>query len=228
MVSARVVSGESRRQEVHQQRRARHAGQHHDTQDEREPAQHGARDASGALVIFRAEPAGVDRDEGRRERAFAEQVLQQVGNAKGGRERVRLRTEAEVVRERALTDQSRQAAQHDAARHEHGSGATGSGQGLLRGGREGRLDWSSSSFWKNWFSSLSVSTARVRSSISDSSNSTLRARSVTLPGMTCSGPSRRRAIARPIGESTRMPNIGIMRATSMMIPMSANAIAVGV
>ena len=133
-------AAESWRKEIDQEWRTGYAGQHHNAQDQRQPRQHGARHASRALVVVRAEPARVHGNERRRQRAFAEKILQQVGNAEGGGERVGLGAESEVMRKRALANQSRQAAQHDAARHEYGGGATGKGQGLLGGGRVGRLD----------------------------------------------------------------------------------------
>src|SRR6185295_10032696 len=52
---------------------------------------------------------GVDRNERRRQRAFTEQVLEKVGNAERGVERVgRVGLEAEVVREDAKTDEARE------------------------------------------------------------------------------------------------------------------------
>ena len=59
---------------------------------------------------------------------------------------------------------------------------------------------------------------RVRSSTSASSRSTFLASSASPGGAAC-GPSSRRASARPIGESTTMPMMGISSATSRMSAM---------
>ena len=57
------------------------------------------------LVLAPRAEAGVDRDERRGEHAFAEQVLQEVGDPERGVERVGRVGGAEVVGEDALADQ---------------------------------------------------------------------------------------------------------------------------
>ena len=75
--------------------------------DQRQQRRDGAGDAVGLAALAAREQRGVDRNERRRQRALAEQVLQEVGNPERGRERVgRVVAQAEVVREDALPDQA--------------------------------------------------------------------------------------------------------------------------
>ena len=84
-----LVAGKPRGNQGHQQRGGDHADHHHTGHDERQESADGAGHAVGLGLVFLREQPGVDRDEGRRERAFAEKILEEIGNAKGGGERVR-------------------------------------------------------------------------------------------------------------------------------------------
>ena len=66
---------------VDQQRRREHADEHEHGDDQRQQRRDGAGDAVGLAPLAARDQRGVDRDERRRQRAFAEQVLQEVGNA---------------------------------------------------------------------------------------------------------------------------------------------------
>ena len=80
----------------------------------------------------RASERRIHRDERRRERAFAEQVLQEVGNAERGVERVGgVGAEAEVVREDALPDEAGQPRQQNAGRDEERRNHGGHGRSRL-------------------------------------------------------------------------------------------------
>jgi hypothetical protein len=65
------------------------------------------------VALFGAEPR-VDGDEGGGEHALAEEVLQEVGNAKGGAKGVGGVGVAEVVSEDAVADEADEAAEQDA------------------------------------------------------------------------------------------------------------------
>ena len=69
-------------------RRRHHAERDQHRDHQREQRADGARDAVGFLAIAVRQQSGVDRDERAGERAFAEEILKNVGNAKGGVERV--------------------------------------------------------------------------------------------------------------------------------------------
>ena len=71
----------------------------------------------------RASRLRVHRDEGGRQHALAEQVLQEVRDAEGGVERVGGVRQAEVVREDALAHQAQHAAQQDAGGDQEGETA---------------------------------------------------------------------------------------------------------
>ena len=106
---------------VDQPRRGEHAREHEHGDDEREHRRHRARHAPRLFFLTAREKVGVDRNEGRREHAFAEEVLQEIGNAEGGVESVRrIRAQAEVVREDAQAHQAHETAEQDARRHQQG------------------------------------------------------------------------------------------------------------
>ena len=87
---------------------------------EREQRADGAGHTIGGLPLAARDERGVHRDEGRRERALAEQVLQEVRDAERGVERVRrVRLEAEVMREDLQPDEAGEAAEKNARRDEH-------------------------------------------------------------------------------------------------------------
>ena len=74
---------------IDQHRRGQHAQQHEHRRGERQNRADRARHPPGFLfVAFRQQPR-IHRNERSREHAFAEQVLQEIGNAEGGVERVR-------------------------------------------------------------------------------------------------------------------------------------------
>ncbi len=77
-----------------------------------------ARRAPRLFVLFARQQAGVDGNERGGEHAFAEQVLQEIGDAEGGPEGVRRVGIAEVVREDAVADQAGDAAQEDSGGHQ--------------------------------------------------------------------------------------------------------------
>ena len=78
----------------------------------------GAGHTVGFAPLALRDQRGVDRNERRRQRAFAEQILQKVGDAERRAEGVGFDAEAEVVREDALSDQAGQPRQQDAGRDE--------------------------------------------------------------------------------------------------------------
>ena len=75
-----------------------------------------ARDPRRLLVVLLGEQPRVDRDEGRRQHALAEEVLQEVRDAERRREGVGRVGQSEVVREDALAHEPRDATEQDAGR----------------------------------------------------------------------------------------------------------------
>src|SRR6185503_4183433 len=77
-------------------RREKNAQQHQDGDDERERREHSTGDTAGLLFAIVLEEPRVDWDEGRRQSALTEQILKEVGNARGGVESVSCCGSAEV------------------------------------------------------------------------------------------------------------------------------------
>ena len=76
---------------------------------------------SALALISPGEERGIDRNERRRERPLAEQVLQEVGNSKRRVERVGgVGLEAEIMGEDARADQAGEPAAEHAGRDQHG------------------------------------------------------------------------------------------------------------
>jgi hypothetical protein len=107
---------EAGREEIDQQRRRRDAESDERGHRQRERGAHRARDAPRAGDVALGEEPRIHRDERRREHALAEQVLQQVGNAERGLQRVGDGGVSEVVRQRALAHEAGDAAREDARR----------------------------------------------------------------------------------------------------------------
>jgi hypothetical protein len=101
----------------------KHADQHEHGGGERKDTAHGARHAVGLFAIALGQQAGVDRDEGGGERTLAEHVLQKVRDADGGVERVRGKSQPEVVEENALAGQADDAGEQNAGGYQEGVAA---------------------------------------------------------------------------------------------------------
>jgi hypothetical protein len=108
-------AGEARCDQRDHQGRGEHAEHHQHRHGQREDGEEGPRHVRGRFVLTARAQPGVDGDERRRQRAFPEQVLQQVGNAERDLERVRrLGPLAEVVGEEDRPRDAREAAQENA------------------------------------------------------------------------------------------------------------------
>ena len=92
-------------------RKARGPGRHGQEAEDR------AREPCRVLLPLVAQEPGVDRNEGRGERALTHQVLEDVRGAERGAPHVRDRRGPEVVGEDGLTSESRDPAHEDAGRH---------------------------------------------------------------------------------------------------------------
>jgi hypothetical protein len=115
-----------------------HADEDEDRDDERQQRGDGAGDAVGLLALAAGQQRGVHRDEGRRERPFAEEVLQNIRDAERRGERVGgIVAQTEVVREDALADEAGQPAEEDSGGNE--GGAPDCGLRMADGGWIG--DW---------------------------------------------------------------------------------------
>ena len=110
-------AAETWRDQIDQHRRGEHADQHDCAHGEGEQRADRAGDAIG-VAIAAGDERRVDRNERRRQRAFAEQVLQEVGNAERGAERIGFDAEAEVVREDPLPDEAGHPREENADRDE--------------------------------------------------------------------------------------------------------------
>ena len=77
-------------------------------------------DARRLFPFLARDERGIDRNERRRQRAFAEQILEKIGNAEGGHERVGRVGEAEILGEEPLADEAAQPAAEDAEGYERG------------------------------------------------------------------------------------------------------------
>ena len=160
-VDLALLAGEAGRDDRDEPGREQHAGQH-----ERR-ATTSASSAATAPATRRASassPAGaqpgVDRDERGGEHAFAEQVLQEIGDPERRVERVGRVGGAEVVREDSVANQPDEPAEEDARGHHHRrSGASGAAAAVRTGAAAGGWsgdEGSASRRWRKAFSSWSV------------------------------------------------------------------------
>ncbi len=142
-----LIAAKPWRNQVDEDRRRQHAHEHEHRHDQRQQRHDGAGDSIRLFLLSSRQQSRVHGNERRRERALSKQVLQKIRNAKRGVERIRLESQAEVVREDALPDQTRDAAAEDAHRHQQRRAAGGplwASQGR-RLGRPGRACRSTSS-----------------------------------------------------------------------------------
>ena len=108
-------AGEAGGDETDHERRREDAEQHQHRDAERQQREDRARRLRGGVVLAAGAQRRVDRDERAGERPFAEQVLEQVGDAERLVEGVgRLGLLAEIFREQRDADEARQAADEDA------------------------------------------------------------------------------------------------------------------
>src|SRR5579862_5977564 len=106
-----------RRYSVNQPRCAEDAEKHENGSAEAEQGRDGASSFAGFLFITTREQLGINRDERGGEYAFAEKILQEIGNAEGGFENIRSVGIAKIVREDTIADQAGYAAEENARRH---------------------------------------------------------------------------------------------------------------
>ena len=112
-------AGEPGRNRRNKQRRGQHAGKDQYGHDDGEERGDGAGNPIGHTALATRDQRRVHRNEGRRQGAFAEQVLEEVRNAERGVERVGgVGLEAEVVGEDPQADQPGQTAAQDSGRDE--------------------------------------------------------------------------------------------------------------
>ena len=105
MVSSRFAPVEARSDGPDQLRRQQHAASTITDVASARIAPIGAGHAARFLLVPFGQQARIDRNEGSGEHAFAEQILQEIGNAKGRRESIGGVELAEVMREDALPHQ---------------------------------------------------------------------------------------------------------------------------
>lgn len=92
--------------DCHDVRRGEHADQNDHGGDEREDPEDRIRNPCGFLFVVLGQQPGIDRNERSGKCAFAEDVLQEVGNAKRRAEGVAFRGAAEIVGEDSLPDET--------------------------------------------------------------------------------------------------------------------------
>ncbi len=109
--------------DVDEQRGEKHAGEHEKRGDKHQNGKDGAGGAGGLVVALLGIEPGVDGDEGCRENAFAEEVLQHVGDAEGGLEGIGGHGVAEIMREDTLADKADELGEQDAGGDGKGGGA---------------------------------------------------------------------------------------------------------
>ncbi len=107
---------ESRSDDVDEPRGQQDAREHQHRDRESQERRDGARGGAGIRLSSLRPEAGVHRDERGGEHAFAEQVLEEVGNPERGVERVGRVGGAEVVGEDSIANQADDPAQQDAGR----------------------------------------------------------------------------------------------------------------
>ena len=113
IVSAPLFALESGRDQRHEQRRGEDAEQYEDRRDEREQCGDRSGHSRGLLMLLTRDERRIDRNKRRRQRTFAEQVLQKIGDPEGRHERVGRVGEAEVLSEESLADEAGEAAAED-------------------------------------------------------------------------------------------------------------------
>ena len=115
------LARESSGNQGNQEWREEHTGKHDDCGREGESYRHYAGKPVRFLLFVAAEETGIFGNEGRRENAFAKQILQQVGNPDGGVERVGGERAAEVEREDLVPDEPGYATEKNPGAHEESS-----------------------------------------------------------------------------------------------------------
>ena len=88
IVSSRSAPDEAGRDEVDQQGRGEDADSDQHGSEQRQDRKDGAGDAARFFLFLMRQQTGVDGDEGGRQHAFAEKVLQEIGDAERGAEGV--------------------------------------------------------------------------------------------------------------------------------------------
>src|SRR5207249_1965612 len=122
-------AAESRRNGVDEERRRQYADEHGDRDDHREKRGNGAGDPIGFLPLAARDEARIHRNQRRRQRPFAEQILEEVGNSERRVERVGgVGLEAEVMREGSHPNEAGQTAHEDAGGDENGRPAHARGR----------------------------------------------------------------------------------------------------
>src|SRR5256885_5388706 len=101
-------------------RRCQHADKDEHRNDERENREDRARHARRFAFVMAREQVRVDGNEGGRERAFAEEILQEIRDAKGGCENVCGVGGGEVISEDALACEADETAQENSGSDESG------------------------------------------------------------------------------------------------------------
>ena len=114
------VALEPWRDERYQQWRGKYPDQHENPRDEREQRRHTTSDARRLFPFLARDERGIDRNERCRQRAFAEQILEKIGNAEGRHECIGRVREAEILGEEPLADEAGQPAAEDAEGYERG------------------------------------------------------------------------------------------------------------
>ena len=110
----------TRRNQIEQVGRCQNSDQHEDRGSQRQQARHSAGRTSRLFVFLACEKASVNGNKRSGQHAFSEQVLKEIRDAKGGFERVGCVGVAEVMRENALANQSRDAAEENPGPNQKG------------------------------------------------------------------------------------------------------------
>ena len=97
--------------EVDDQRRCEYPDRYEQRREDRQDCEDGAGNASRFFFVAIGKQPRVDRNKRGREDAFAEKILQRVGNPDRNAEDIGISGEAEVAAEEALANQSREAAE---------------------------------------------------------------------------------------------------------------------
>src|SRR6185503_949063 len=118
--------------------RRQNAGEDDHRRDQYKQREHRVRDATRFLLVVTSEELCVHRNERGGQRAFAEDVLKEVGNSERGAERARSVGSAEIVCKYSLPDDADDAADQDAGA-DHQRGTARSFLGFFRGKVSGRL-----------------------------------------------------------------------------------------